>query len=574
MSADGRFGAAALGLTSRGGNPGRHTPTEDRSAEEPTPRPRSEGGGARPGVSEGGREARGSEAPPVRAGVPAREASGARAHDGSDRNVASTPGAGITRRNTPPARRAGGRSATGTACAPTGAPHVPRVLCTRIDAFKVAYRGDVRTDVRRLLVERLAEARSLRTGVAIELAGRSFELHHRSRDGWWRLSNPDASIVISDDPTIDRWSVVIEARAVFLATRGPDAALEEGRRLASEALHVVQGERLRRADLCADVADMPLDQIHERAWVLPRRTKLTKHATLADHSRSDKRTGFTIGKGHFVVRIYDTREELSVTRDEEKRGIEEARWSESNWRAHQPVTRVEVQLQGDALKEIDAGALENPETFLARCDSTWAYATRRAVRLVDRDSATRVHRCRVDHRWTVVQGATFNGPATEIPRRTRRREATRPRIAFAYLLSAAAGARAISPLPYLERSAREHLATRSNANCEAFVHERVKLMMRAMEPVIADALIDSFGPRMAAEHLIERQNATCARVRRLDEERRELVTELYGKVVRAAGRSGVHAESNITSPARTSGGHAGGCVPSAEDLGGRLAAAL
>ena len=41
MSADGRFGAAALGLTSRGGNPGRHTPTEDRSAEAPTPRPRS-----------------------------------------------------------------------------------------------------------------------------------------------------------------------------------------------------------------------------------------------------------------------------------------------------------------------------------------------------------------------------------------------------------------------------------------------------------------------------------------------------------------------------------------------------
>jgi hypothetical protein len=220
-----------------------------------------------------------------------------------------------------------------------------------------------------------------------------------------------------------------------------------------------------------------------------------------------------IGRGDFVARIYDKREELRAKRDDEKRAIEEARWRAAGWNGVDDVTRVEFQIRGDTLTEIDGGRLRDPEEFVSRATTTWSYCTRSWLRLVQRDAATRLHRCPVDPRWTVVREATFGEWDGEIPVRIRRRGAARARLAYGVTLSYAAESGAVSPL-HIER-ARDHVAEWSAERCEAFVIDqidRVAEAFRTQAPVVAAEILAMKGPRGAAAYVIEKRNAACARV--------------------------------------------------------------
>lgn len=455
------------------------------------------------------------------------------------------PGASNTRCNTPTGTRADGRSARKMASAPASAgrlsppkaaPRV-RVLCTRLDAWVIAYQGTLSGPIRTLLDERRAEALALKTGVAVDLGGYSFELGHsrKSREGWWKLSNEDVDVIIDTDPHVRPndgsgdvapeqaeagWSLAFEWRAKFLATRGHTAATALSRELADVLLDVVQGERLRRADLCADVAGLHLESIDAKGWLKPRRTKLADHRMLADYRRKE-RTGFVIGegKGGIMLRMYDKREELSIKRDDEKQKIEEELWTEAGWDGEEPITRVELELRGDALKEFDDGALRDPDRFIARMDAVWAYGTRKWARLVQRDTAPRLERCVSDRAWQVVQNAVFQQASNDVVARVRHRGTSKLRTAWAYDISAAAGTGVIAPISHTGKNARAHFSERSEEFCEAYVRDRVFLLLcGTFATQVADAILEHFdSPRDAAAFVVEQNNAACARKSRCDE---------------------------------------------------------
>ena len=404
-----------------------------------------------------------------------------------------------------------------------------RVLCTRIDAWVLAYQGDLSASVRTLLDERRAEGLALKTAVAVTLGGQSFELAHsrKSREGWWKLSNEDVDVIIDTDPHVRPndgsgdappeeagWSLAFEWRAKFLATRGHAAATALSRALADVLLEVVQGERLRRVDPCVDVAGLHLESIDAKGWLKPRRTKLADHRMLADYRRKE-RTGFVIGegKGGIMFRMYDKREELSIKRDDEKKKIEEELWTEAGWDGEEPVTRVELELRGDALKEFDNGALRDPDRFIERMDAVWAYATRKWARLVQRGTASRLERCVSDPVWQVVQGAVFQRASNDVAPRVRHRGTSKLRTAWAYDVSAAAGMGTITPITHTGKSARAHFSERSEEFCEAYVRDRVFLLLcGAFATQVANAILEHFdSPRDAAAFVVEQNNAACAR---------------------------------------------------------------
>ena len=134
-------------------------------------------------------------------------------------------------------------------------------------------------------------------------------------------------------------------------------------------LELVTGKRLRRADLCADAIGLDLETIDPRAWLTPRRARVKTFGNLqvpfVEHHKTEKRTGFQIGQGALVARVYDKRVELAL-RPEEKRSIEEARWKGAGWNGQADVVRIEFQMRGEALDEIDDGRLRDPEVLLAR----------------------------------------------------------------------------------------------------------------------------------------------------------------------------------------------------------------
>jgi hypothetical protein len=228
--------------------------------------------------------------------------------------------------------------------------------------------------------------------------------------------------------------------------------------------------------------------------------------------RDLRRTGFTIGKSSVRLRVYDKTEELSLARnDGDKRDEEHARWRAAGWEGG-AVTRVEFQMRGDALKEMEA---REPQDLLGRLDAIWAYATRKWTRLVDRGSATRADRCATDSRWIAVQSVVFGRVMGEIAQRVRRRSPTCARLVMGIALNYAARAGATSPIS--SRSGREHVASWSEERAEAYVGQQSAAVMLRCASAAAESLLLAYGPKDAAAFLIERTNAACARNSRVSD---------------------------------------------------------
>lgn len=183
--------------------------------------------------------------------------------------------------------------------------------------------------------------------------------------------------------TIDEagWTVEIVFYAQFLADVGLEVALREAEALASLTGEVHE-QRVRRIDLCADVAGWTIAEDDVRKLAKRPRAKWSKHLGAGDEGEwidedahdlnvgadsfgrgsfdNRKVTGLAVGRGGaMMTRIYDKRCELE--RDEDRRRTEEARWTSNGWDGEEPVTRVEFQIRGVALAEL---GLRDPEVAL------------------------------------------------------------------------------------------------------------------------------------------------------------------------------------------------------------------
>lgn len=240
------------------------------------------------------------------------------------------------------------------------------------------------------------------------------------------------------------WTLEVTARASWLAANELDGAIAAIVKLAG-LFGDVHAERLRRFDLCADFAGWRLDPIDADSWVKPRRAKLASYIPDIAHEETDdadeleaqggkvsarayrdKRgrvTGFTVGAGGALsMRCYDKRAELRLPQSEHKRDFEHQIWQAApgvEWTPEdeRPVSRLEFQLRGEALDEME---LRDPRTLASKIDRVWAYCVERWVRLVQPETATRLSRCLLDPRWVAATAVLFYHRAAPITRLRRR----------------------------------------------------------------------------------------------------------------------------------------------------------
>jgi hypothetical protein len=206
-------------------------------------------------------------------------------------------------------------------------------------------------------------------------------------------------------------------------------------------------------------------------------------------------------------------EELRLARnDGDKRNEEHARWRASGWNGEDDVTRVEFQMRGDALKELEA---REPAALFSRIDAIWAYATRKWTRLARRGSATRLDRCETDVRWHAVQHVVFARADGEVAQRVRQRSPARARLVVGVALNYGASVGAVTPCPV--RSGRAYVAHWSEERATAYVREHIAHAMQRSGSAAADALLAAYGAKDAAAYLIERTNAACARASSVSE---------------------------------------------------------
>jgi len=172
------------------------------------------------------------------------------------------------------------------------------------------------------------------------------------------------------------WTLELVFYAQWLADRSLTAAVDEARKIASGFAKCFE-ERVRRLDLCADIAGATVDQglvkrmvTRSRAAVNPRKPESPQLYFADDavtHHRHGALNGITVGTKNWIGRMYDKVQELrekpgsTIVRSEEndaecmqvlKREREEERWTKGGWNGLDPIARVEFELHGQALREL------------------------------------------------------------------------------------------------------------------------------------------------------------------------------------------------------------------------------
>lgn len=403
----------------------------------------------------------------------------------------------------------------------TGAWQGVRVLCQRIDWLTVAFKVALSESVCRDLVRRL-EAASEAYRAAAELAGHTFELRRVASGQTLLLRNQSAAVKI-DPKGPDGWTVSVDFSGGQMMVSDVDAACALAERLAS-ALGTVQGSRVRRLDLAADIGGWSVRDIDDRAFVKSSRAKLDRDRGVElDKSDSPVQrrfrrgqyvTGYSICPGNPIMGvIYDKREELTIKPD--KRAAEEHRWREAGWDGAAPVTRVEFRFRSLVLHEL--GCRDGLNAFRQKLDALWRYASRWWLRLVDLGAATRLSRCPVTPEWAAVQSVVFVHQATPAVRTKMRKGASAAQV-FGAALSAVAGAGlllgpVVATCDATSRPLEIHelVSRMSTEQQEATLRAVVGGIISEAGGLVVVDLLERLGTERAARWILTRQEAARAR---------------------------------------------------------------
>jgi hypothetical protein len=171
------------------------------------------------------------------------------------------------------------------------------------------------------------------------------------------------------------------------------------------------------------------------------------------------------------------------------------------WTPDEQVTRVEFQLRGTALDELD---LRDPtaKRLAERLDPVWQYLTRCWLRMVN-DDATRKSRCSDSKTWQEVQAVKFVHAASPATRSRRRGGATHEQ-ALGALLSSMHGMRW---LPRMDEPSPELTKDQSDALLRSML---VDLHLTAAMRT-ADHFQSAHGIESAPHVLVTKWNATYRR---------------------------------------------------------------
>lgn len=424
------------------------------------------------------------------------------------------------------------------------------VVGARVDALTVAFRV--------ALDEELVAALEARANVAREHGRASFafrtlrgELAHSRASRTWHVTNEAAgwrvmvdckasgAIDLPNGERLPGWTVEVVWYAQVLADLPHVGVAVERARVLAEGLGSVLDARVRRVDICADVAGASVlpedvDRLVRRA-----RAKVTAHGvereiegplfagTTSHHANKRQISGISVCPGGaLMARLYDKRRELAQ-QPEGKRLAEESRWKDRGWDGEAPVLRVEFQIRGTAVKELgirdpsaphDAatGVLFKGERLEHRIDPIWQKClewTRLVVPGTPRPGkryahADRLSDCADDPIWGLLRRVRFlEGSALRVATRRRIRGGASSAQALGCVLSILGHEGELVTMP-------EESGTRLGATeevIESFEIEVIQAFVRAGQHAARD-LARKWGADKAIAHFGIANNAVMARL--------------------------------------------------------------
>jgi hypothetical protein len=253
-------------------------------------------------------------------------------------------------------------------------------------------------------------------GAAFTWYGQDFSMKASGAKGYeWIFENGDLNVRLAAEARGGKVfpEVYVKFGSGFLWREGHENAWKATQDWLS-TWAAIGGGKVSRADLCSDFA-IPLPEIDLCSELVSRGRKRGKRAEVdmsevADWQTGRKGTGYQVGKGDLMARIYDKREELLHTKKLWFEGL----WRENGWDGDAPVTRFEFQFRRKALKEFN---VDSPQDLEWQKRELWGYATEEWMTVRECSEDTNRARWPVKPFWEDVQavGASF-GTRTGITR--------------------------------------------------------------------------------------------------------------------------------------------------------------
>jgi len=239
------------------------------------------------------------------------------------------------------------------------------------------------------------------TGTTVELAGKEFNLLPKGNKGYeYVMYNEDIRLFLAEKCLGGRIlpEVFVALNASYLWGLGYDMAFNKLIKwIGSWAM--VESERINRADMCVDL-EVPLPDIDIRTELVTKAKTRVDYHQIEHYSSGMRDTGYRIGSGTVVGRIYDKRYEAIQSI---KPWFIEV-WKLGGYDGELPVTRVEGQFRRQFLKEM---SVESYSDLIVRMPDIWRIFSTEFVTLRVPNTNDKNHRrWEVTNLWKTIQNAT------------------------------------------------------------------------------------------------------------------------------------------------------------------------
>lgn len=291
---------------------------------------------------------------------------------------------------------------------------------TLVLSYKVSkYSDEIDIEALKLYKNQAGEKLFENTGKYMKLNGIDFLIQPRGLRGYdFVLNNGDFNVRIASKALSGRIlpEVVITLRSSFLWREGYIECLNiinnwlEGWATITETL-------VSRLDICCDmISKTGMPEIDLRNEAITRSKTKTSHkeyeGSVKQHNRGERITGYTLGKGDLMCRIYDKTIEVKQSQKEWYYDL----WAEKGWNGSDTIVRVEYQARRDFLKKFNVGSIEDIKSSITEL---WSYFTESWLRVCEPGNRSQRHfeKWKVKPWWKEVQkmGLQFGRPHGRMP---------------------------------------------------------------------------------------------------------------------------------------------------------------
>ncbi|WP_437994390.1 hypothetical protein [Sorangium sp. So ce145] len=237
----------------------------------------------------------------------------------------------------------------------------------------------------------------------LTIAGERFAVERQGRRG-----KPFSAVGESGRIFVGAGDIIVDLAVPFLASRPLAEAVNHADMIAAH--FAAPGSeapvgKVQELDLCVDIAGATFSEADREAFV-GRLRRMRDWRTDARRTRSGPMlTGLHVGdRRNLVFSLYNKTGQLGRKRATVRADMERAGWIAHGWDGQGQIWRAEFRPRGRHLAEL---GLRTPSTLPERLDAVWQRFTRKTLRLVALETATRRERCKTDPRWGVLQEAVF-----------------------------------------------------------------------------------------------------------------------------------------------------------------------